>query len=89
MRFKDQEFRKLRLKISSLRYQLKRLKSQQYQKIELREKLHPIDIDKIKIENKKLNSVLNEKNKKLSKLKRLTGNNQLSVGNNQQFCSFD
>lgn len=74
LRSKDQEYRKLRLKISSLRQQLRRIKSQQQQQIELREKLHPIDIDKLKIENKKLNGVLNEKNKKLSKLKRSTGN---------------
>lgn len=65
--------RKLRLKTTTLRREYRRMKSQQQHKLELMERLHPIDIEKLKIENRELDQILEEKTRVLYDNKNMAG----------------
>uniref|UniRef100_A0A1B6DVC6 Cilia- and flagella-associated protein 263 n=1 Tax=Clastoptera arizonana TaxID=38151 RepID=A0A1B6DVC6_9HEMI len=65
--------RKFKLKMTAFKRENRRLECQLQQKLELMERLHPIDIEKLQIENKELLKVLNEKIRVLHHAKQTAG----------------
>uniref|UniRef100_A0A1B6ELY9 Cilia- and flagella-associated protein 263 n=1 Tax=Cuerna arida TaxID=1464854 RepID=A0A1B6ELY9_9HEMI len=63
----------MKLKTKTYQTEYSRMKSQQQQKLELRERLHPVDLDKLQIENQELLQVLDFKTRDLLDLKRTVG----------------
>ncbi|XP_069704876.1 cilia- and flagella-associated protein 263 [Periplaneta americana] len=70
----DSLVEKLRLRTSTLRSMLVRFNQLLEQKEELGEKLHPIDFEQLKIENKQLQECIEHKNRHLVELKKMAGN---------------
>ncbi|XP_054273903.1 uncharacterized protein LOC128993869 [Macrosteles quadrilineatus] len=69
----DRYLRKTKLNSKSLYTNYRRVLARQHQRMELREWLHPIDIEKLLIENQEQLDVLDGKSKKLEELKRTAG----------------
>lgn len=69
----DRDLRKLKLKTKSTQIEYNRLVARQEQRLELRERLHPIDLNKLIIENKELQENFEHKTRIVMDLKKSIG----------------
>ncbi|XP_054275458.1 coiled-coil domain-containing protein 113-like isoform X2 [Macrosteles quadrilineatus] len=69
----DRDLRKLKLKTKSTQIEFNRLVAREEQRLELRERLHPIDLNKLIIENKELQENFEHKTRIVMDLKKSIG----------------